>query len=80
MLANDFYNSPLANIPEACGSRDKILGAYRFFKNERVTMDVILTPHVEATIERIKAHRVVLAHQQERNRLIIPSRSGNNWI
>ena len=62
-VANDFYNSPMATIPESCYDRKKILGAYRFFRNERVTMDVILTPHVEATIERIKEHRIVLAPQ-----------------
>lgn len=62
-IAQDFYNSPQANIPEACGSQAGTKGAYRFFQNPKVTMDVLLTAHTEATIERIKEHKVVLAPQ-----------------
>lgn len=62
-LAQDFYNRPQASIPEACGSKARTMGAYRFFQNAKITMDVILTPHTEATVERIKAHAVVLAPQ-----------------
>jgi hypothetical protein len=63
-LAQDFYNSPCANIPEACGgSKARMWGAYRFFKNPKVTMDIILNAHNEATIERIKKERVVLCPQ-----------------
>ena len=62
-IAQDFYNRPQANIPEACGSKVQTIGAYRFFKNKKVTMEVVLTAHTEATIERIKEHRVVLAPQ-----------------
>lgn len=62
-IAEDFYNRPLANIPEACGSKKKTMGAYRFFQNKKMTMDVILTPHTEASIERMGEHRVVLAPQ-----------------
>lgn len=62
-VARDFYNRPQANISEACGSRSRTIGAYRFFQNEKISMDVVLTPHTEATIERIKAHPIVLAPQ-----------------
>ena len=62
-IAQDFYNCPQANIPEACGSKAGAMGAYRFFQNPKVTMDVVLTAHTEATIERIKEHRVVLVPQ-----------------
>jgi len=62
-LAQDFYENSEANIPEACGSRAATIAAYRFFKNKAVSMDVLLTPHIEATIERIKAYPVVLAPQ-----------------
>lgn len=62
-IARDFYNHPRASIPQACGSKARTLGAYRFFQNSRITMDVILTPHTEATVERIRAHRIVLAPQ-----------------
>jgi hypothetical protein len=62
-LAQDFYNAPQANIPEACGGKAKMWGAYRFFKNPKVTMDIILKAHTEATVERIKKERVVLCPQ-----------------
>jgi hypothetical protein len=62
-LAQDFYNCPQANIAQACGSKARTMGAYRFFKNPKVTLDVVLTAHTEATIERIKEHRVVLVPQ-----------------
>jgi hypothetical protein len=63
VIAQDFYNRSQASIPEACGSKARTLGAYRFFQNDKITMDVILTPHTETTIERIKTHAVVLAPQ-----------------
>lgn len=62
-LAQDFYGRPQATIPEACGSKARTLGAYRFFQNTRVTMDVLLTAHVEATIDRIRQYKIVLAPQ-----------------
>lgn len=62
-IAQDFYARPQANIPEACGSIARTMGAYRFFQNPKVTMDVVLTAHTEASIDRIKEHRVVLAPQ-----------------
>jgi len=34
-----------------------------FFENSKVTMDGVLTAHTEATIERMKEHRVVLVPQ-----------------
>ena len=63
VIAEDFYNRSQASIPEACGSKARTMGAYRFFQNDKITMDVILTPHTEATIERIKTHAIVLAPQ-----------------
>jgi hypothetical protein len=62
-LAQDFYNAPQANIPEACGSKAKTWGAYRFFKNPKVSMEIILQAHTEAAIERIKKEPVVLCPQ-----------------
>jgi len=63
-LARDFYAQPGVLIPQVCkGSEAKMKGAYRFFKNDRVDMATVLRSHVEATVERIKQHRVVLAVQ-----------------
>jgi len=62
-IARDFFSRSDKNIPEACGTKARTMAAYRFFSNPKVNMDVILTPHTEATIERIKEHKVVLAPQ-----------------
>ncbi len=63
-LARDFFDSPLASVPEACdGDLAKVKAAYRFFDNSQVDMDTILHPHTEATVERMRAHEVVLAAQ-----------------
>lgn len=62
-IAQDFYSVPEANIPQACGSKAGTMGAYRFFQNPKTTMDIILDAHTEATIDRIREHRVVLAPQ-----------------
>lgn len=62
-IADDFFNNSDKNIPQACGNKAGTIGAYRFFSNQEVNMEVILTPHTEATIERIKEHKIVLAPQ-----------------
>jgi len=63
-ITRDFYRKPLAAIPQACGGgQARTKAAYRFFGNERVTMDKVLRAHVESTVERIKGHQVVLAVQ-----------------
>ncbi|PYS25869.1 MAG: IS4 family transposase [Acidobacteria bacterium] len=62
-IAQDFYGCPQGSIPEACGAKSRTMGAYRFFQNTKVTMDVLLTAHAEATIERISQHPIVLAPQ-----------------
>jgi hypothetical protein len=62
-IAQDFYGQPQAGIPQACGCKARTMGAYRFFNNPKVTMDVVLHAHKEATLERIRQQRVVLAPQ-----------------
>jgi len=62
-VAQDFYKRPQANIPEACGSKAGALGAYRLINNGKVTMDIVLEGHTEATVKRIGEHAVVLAPQ-----------------
>ena len=62
-LARDFYAQPEANIPQACGGKEKVKAAYRFFGNPGVTMRQVLQPHYEATQKRIENRNVVLAVQ-----------------
>ena len=62
-LGAAFFARPQANIPQACGSAAAAKAAYRFFDNDRVTMDALLEPHRRATIERMRREPVVLVAQ-----------------
>ena len=62
-LGAAFFAQPAANIPQACGSIAKAKAAYRFFDNDRVTMDKLLEPHLKATVDRVRPETVVLAVQ-----------------
>jgi len=63
-IAQDFYGCTEGSIPEACGGdKARTIGAYRFFRNPKVTMDVLLEGHLETTIDRIRQHSIVLAPQ-----------------
>jgi len=63
-LATDFFSQPGELIPQACsGSEAKIKAAYRFFQNSNVDMQKLLRPHIESTIERLRAHKLILAVQ-----------------
>ena len=62
-LAEAFYARPQADIPQACGSHAAAKAAYRFFDNDRVSMDVLLEPHRKATAERMRREPLVLVAQ-----------------
>jgi hypothetical protein len=62
-LAGAFFAKPQANIPQACGSPAAAKAAYRFFDHDRVTMDALLEPHHQATIDRMRRESVVLVAQ-----------------
>ncbi len=62
-LATAFFNKPTAGIVQACGSWAAAKAAYRFFDHERTTMQALLEPHRQATIERMRREPVVLVVQ-----------------
>ena len=62
-IGRDFYAHPQANIPQACGTPAKTKAAYRFFEDPYHTMDTLLAPHYESTVNRIAKEKVVLAVQ-----------------
>jgi len=62
-LGAAFFAQPQANIPQACGSPAAAKAAYRFFDHNRVTMDALLEPHHQATIDRMRRESVVLVAQ-----------------
>ena len=63
-LARDFYAQPGTLVPQMMsGQMAKAVAAYRFFSNERIDMQSLLHGHIEATLERVAQHEVVLAVQ-----------------
>lgn len=62
-VAEAFYAQPQANIAQACGSRAKTKAAYRLFSHRKLSLTELLAAHAAATVERMRAHRVVLAVQ-----------------
>lgn len=62
-IGRDFYAQPQANIPQASGTPAKTKAAYRFFDDPYHTMDKLLAPHYEATVNRVAKENVVLAVQ-----------------
>lgn len=51
-------------IPVACNTWSETLAAYRFFDNQKVTPQKILSSHIEATQERAAKHPIIL-HVQD---------------
>lgn len=63
MITTAFAQKPTAPIPQACPEWAEAKGAYRFLENDRIDPSTIRQAHQQATLERVKAHPVVLAVQ-----------------
>ncbi len=63
MIAQAFAQKPTAPIPQACEDWSQAKGAYRFLENEGIEPGAIRQAHHQATLQRVRAHRVVLAVQ-----------------
>jgi len=55
--------NPRASVNAACDGWSDTLAAYRFFDNRAITPSQILQPHIDATKQRMRAHKVVLILQ-----------------
>lgn len=62
-LAEDLSQQPSASINQACEDWADSKAAYRFFGNEGVTPEQILSPHTGRTQVRMQGYAVVLAVQ-----------------
>jgi len=62
-LAQSFYARPQANIPQACQSRAETKAAYRFLDHRETSLEVLLEPHYQATVARMRREPVILAVQ-----------------
>jgi hypothetical protein len=62
-LARQRGAHPHGSVAESCGGLAGGRAAYRFYDNEKVSMEQIQLPHRKATIKRLAEHEVVLAVQ-----------------
>jgi hypothetical protein len=63
VVLEQLSDKPSLSIPAACGGQAETAAAYRFFDNEKTNAAKVLAPHRNATLERIRAERVVIAAQ-----------------
>ena len=54
---------PGASIPVACGGWAETQAAYRLLAHKNVDWESVLAPHWDGSVERMRAHRVVLCVQ-----------------
>lgn len=62
-LTENLCRDPSLSIPCANTTWAETLAAYRFFDNEKVTFDSIMSGHKESTLKRIQAEPIVLIPQ-----------------
>lgn len=62
-IASDLEQQPSEPINQACDDWADTKAAYRFFDNPKVTAEKIVRPHSQRTVQRMKAHALVLAIQ-----------------
>jgi hypothetical protein len=62
-MATAFAQKPTAAIPQACPTGAEAKAAYRFLENEAISPEALRASHHQATLARVRTHRVVLAVQ-----------------
>jgi hypothetical protein len=62
-LLDSLSVNPEESIPNASDTWAETLGAYRFFDNDKVNFESILSGHRAATLDRIKDQQVILVPQ-----------------
>lgn len=60
LLAERLSRKPTESIPNACGGWAETQAAYRFLSNARSHWQALLEPHWASSLERMRAHAVVL--------------------
>jgi hypothetical protein len=63
IVLNAMSECPSFKFPAACKGRAETAAAYRFVDNDKVGQDEVLSPHRAATLERIRAQKIVLIPQ-----------------
>jgi len=87
LLLERMGDKPTLSIPAACHGWAETKAAYRFFDNDKTTAAKVLEPHRDATLERIRAHKLVIVAQdtteielqRERERVGGPLSDETRW-
>ncbi len=62
-LLDTLSQASSASIPAVCHDRAEMVAAYRFFDNDKVDFADVLSPHIDATYERVNGQKVALLIQ-----------------
>ena len=69
--------NPRDTFPDMMGSGAELEGFYRFVRNEKVSFDEVLRPHVSATVRRVAEHgEVIVIHDTTEFRFLGDKRQG----
>lgn len=60
-LVEGAFKNPQASLNTMFHTRAEVQACYRFFSNDLVNEDKVITPHFEATYRRCAQHRIVLS-------------------
>lgn len=63
LMLERMSNSPMASVKTAFKGWAEVMSAYRFFDNEKTSVNKILEPHQDATLQRIMNFKRVLLVQ-----------------
>ncbi|HEU0302203.1 MAG TPA: IS4 family transposase [Longimicrobium sp.] len=67
VLTSALLLAPEASVPQACGSRSETKAAYRLLSNLNVSAEAIRSAHADATLERARGKKLLLAVQDKSN-------------
>ncbi len=63
LITQQRSNQPHASFSQSCGDNAAIKAAYRFYENEAINPNAILSSHQENTLTRMKQEPIILAVQ-----------------
>jgi len=63
IVLDTMSEKPSLKFPAGCNGRKEMEAAYRFLDNDKVEKEKVFAPHLSATLERIRAEKVVLIPQ-----------------
>jgi Transposase DNA-binding/Transposase Tn5 dimerisation domain len=63
LLLDRLSDKPTLSIPAACRGLAETTAAYRFFDSDKTDAAKVLQPHHDATVERIRTHKLVIVAQ-----------------